>query len=194
MFQSITASKGPGETGTNFKQRTAGVFNINTQILRKTDKSIQRNMFALQRLTGRRLPMEELISGRPTKLDLMEGIPKMFKSNLCFKPSPITLEIKYEDDNEHWLDFYASYIYKEPRAGYCDFHKSGRMETIKIWPNNDEREENFGDKEWLYMSFESDGKIRVTAKFGTAYHQQLEKINQEDAKRMSKTAENSESD
>ena len=57
--------------------------------------------------------MDELKVGEWHKFDLMNGIPELYKVNVCYKPTPIKFDIKYTMMGMG-MKFYGSFNLKEP--------------------------------------------------------------------------------
>ena len=71
------------------------------------------------------------------------------------------------------VNFYASFKNKEPNKLSNDVSKQGKVSKIEILNPKDENAEDFGQYEFLYVSFESDQKLKIKATFGGAYHRAL---------------------
>lgn len=124
-------------------------------MLRRTDKQIRTSIFTLQRMTGHKCNIEELMPNRFYKFDLIGGIPNYYKINLAYKACPIRLEVRY-GSLAKGLRFFGSFKAKEPSPTQCDYQKHGKHAALKIYPKGDEHAESFGTYEWFYMSIESD--------------------------------------
>jgi hypothetical protein len=109
---------------------------FNTVMLRETDMTIRQAVFDLSKMNGVACMMDELKAGEWHTFDLMKGIPELYKVNVCYKPTPLKIEIKYSLMGMG-MNFYGSFSSKEPHAAKNEFKKEGKHFSMFVYPRND---------------------------------------------------------
>jgi len=142
------------------------------QAIRETGYVIRNNMYKLQSMSGKQIPIEDISDGYPRQIELMKGIPYYCKIRLRDMRPPLVIKAKYNHGFfQSSLTFYGSYKVKYPTAQKNDLKKVGTPKIFKIMAAEGAELNSFsvlGDSsEWYYFQIETEkaNKFQLSCNF-----------------------------